>query len=225
MQACIVFCAFMLIVLSFCYHRNGVTKWQCPCVVYNRGVPVFCLTCTPTIAILSPLTMYHRHINQSSYVWKVKTTEIAISNTLTVYLLPIHPLVCSWFDRLCIERGTCRALLIIICWSLLDMLFQSITWYWVSTHHAPVLIYQFCNLGFSTFPKFPKHDLCKRYKSFCTRVSDWISFPMNTFIMVYKMLLPSSVNFPHLQHIVSHRFLWLNWALTIVSLFLSFLLT
>lgn len=176
------------------------------------------------------ITSYHVPPPYQSIIlrmWKVKTTEIAISNTLTVYLLPIHPcaLVCSWFDRLCIERGMCRAPLIIICWSLFDMLFQSITWYWVSTHHAPVLIYQFCNWGFSTFPKFPKHDLCKRYKSFCTRVSDWISFPMNTFIMVYKMLLPSSVNFPHLQHIVSHRFLWLNWALTIVSLFLSFLLT
>lgn len=200
----------------------------------SDNVPVWCTLeeCQYFVwRVHQPLQYYHLlpcttaiSINHLS-LWKVKTTEIAISNTLTVYLLPIHPLVCSWFDRLCIERGTCRALLIIICWSLLDVLFQSITWYWVSTHHAPVLIYQFCNWGFSTFPKFPKHDLCKKYKSFCTRVSDWISFPMNTFIMVYKMLLPSSVNFPHLQHIVSHRFLWLNWALTIVSLFLSFLLT
>lgn len=153
MQACIVFCAFMLIVLSFCYHRNGVTKWQCPCVVYIRSASILFDVYTNHCNII---TSYHVPPPYQPIIlrlWKVKTTEIAISNTLTVYLLPIHPcaLVCSWFDRLCIERGTCHALLIIICWSLLDVLFQSITWYWVSTHHAPVLIYQFCYWGFSTF--------------------------------------------------------------------------
>lgn len=116
------------------------------------------------------------------HLWKVKTTEVAISNT--VFLLLIHPgmLVCSWFDRICIEQATCCALLIIICWSLLDMLFQSITLYWVSTQHAPVLIYQFCNWGFSMFPKFLKHGLFK--KRF---VPGSVIGSVNNFIMVYTM--------------------------------------
>lgn len=95
---------FMSIVLSNCYHSYHVTKWHT--LSHVVGVPVSCLTLTPTTAICSYF-MYDLHISivlvmYSFHIINYQCLQYLTYNCIFFKNKIIFSIFCKLFGRPCI---------------------------------------------------------------------------------------------------------------------------